>query len=140
MYLLDTDTLIYSLNGHQNVVENFKLYADSPKAISVISYGELVFGAEKSEQIAKNLAKVHRLREIFPIIELSCSIMDAFGSIKAELLRQGKSIADFDLLIGATALTSGYCVVSNNEKHFKMIPGLNLDNWIHSVDNINQDT
>ena len=70
MYLLDTDTLIYSLKGHKNVVENFRIYADAPKAISVISYGELVFGAEKSVQIAQNLAKVHRLREVFPVIDL----------------------------------------------------------------------
>ena len=98
MYLLDTDTLIYSLKGHKNVVENFRIYADAPKAISVISYGELVFGAEKSVQIAQNLAKVHRLREVFPVIDLSCSIMDTFGSIKAELERKGKTVDDFDLL------------------------------------------
>jgi tRNA(fMet)-specific endonuclease VapC len=116
------------------VVENFRIYADAPKAISVISYGELVFGAEKSAQRGNNLAKVHRLREVFPVIDLSCSIMDTFGSIKAEVERKGNSVDDFDLLIGATALTLGYCVVSNNEKYFKMISGLKLDNWTYPVD------
>ena len=134
MYLLDTDTLIYSLKGHQNVVDNLRIYADAPKAISVISYGELVFCAEKSEQIANNLAKVHRLREVFPVFELSCSIMDTFGNIKAEVERKGKTVDDFDLLIGATALTLGYCVVSNNEKHIKMISGLKMVNWTNPVD------
>ena len=134
MYLLDTDTLIYSLKGHQNVVDNLRIYADAPKAISVISYGELVFCAEKSEQIANNLAKVHRLREVFPVIDLSCSIMDTFGNIKAEVERKGKTVDDFDLLIGATALTLGYCVVSNNEKHIKMISGLKMVNWTNPVD------
>ena len=134
MYLLDTDTLIYSLKGHQNVVDNLRIYADAPKAISVISYGELVFCAEKSEQIANNLAKVHRLREVFPVIDLSCSIMDTFGNIKAEVDRKGKTVDDFDLLIGATALTLGYCVVSNNEKHIKMISGLKMVNWTNPVD------
>ena len=134
MYLLDTDTIIYSLKGHQNVVDNLRIYADAPKAISVISYGELVFCAEKSEQIANNLAKVHRLREVFPVIDLSCSIMDTFGNIKAEVERKGKTVDDFDLLIGATALTLGYCVVSNNEKHIKMISGLKMVNWTNPVD------
>ena len=134
MYLLDTDTLIYSLKGHKNVVENFRIYADAPKAISVISYGELVFGAEKSAQRGNNLAKVHRLREVFPVIDLSCSIMDTFGNIKAEVERKGKTVDDFDLLIGATALTLGYCVVSNNEKHIKMISGLKMVNWTNPVD------
>lgn len=129
MYLLDTDTIIYSLKGIPAVVENMRLHATDPKAISVITYGELIYGAEKSQQKAKNLAKVRRLREIFPVIELSCSIMDTFGNLKARLNRQGTVIDDFDLIIAATAITMGYSVVSNNEKHFSKLPDLSLENW-----------
>ena len=116
MYLLDTDTIIYSLKGIPAVVENMRAHAADPKAISVITYGELVYGAEKSQKISQNLAKVHRIREIFPVIELRCSIMDTFGSLKAELSRNGEVVDDFDLIIAATAITMGYSVVSNNEK------------------------
>lgn len=129
MFLLDTDTIIYSLKGVPEVVENFRTHATSPKAISVITYGELIYGAEKSQFRDKNLAKIHRLREIFPVVEISCAIMDTFGSLKADLSRRGKIIDDFDLLIAATALSLGYCVVSNNEKHFSNITGLKLQNW-----------
>ena len=129
MYLLDTDTIIYSLKGKPEVVENIRSHADNPKAISVITYGELVYGAQKSQHIEKNLAKIHRLREIFPVIDLSCAIMDTFGSLKAELNRKGTGVDDFDLLIAATAMTMGYCVVSNNVKHFSKIPGMQLENW-----------
>jgi tRNA(fMet)-specific endonuclease VapC len=129
MYLLDTDTIIYSLMGIPAVVENIRAHAADPKAISVITYGELVYGAEKSQKISQNLAKVHRIREIFPVIELSCSIMDTFGSLKAELGRNGEVVDDFDLIIAATAITMGYSVVSNNEKHFSKIHDLSLENW-----------
>jgi tRNA(fMet)-specific endonuclease VapC len=129
MFLLDTDTLIYSLKGKTAVVENFHLHANDPKAISVITYGEMIYGAEKSQKRAHNMARVHRLREIFPIIDISCSIMDTFGSIKAELNRNGTIVDDFDLLIATTAITLGYCVVTNNEKHFSKIPGLQFINW-----------
>lgn len=129
MYLLDTDTIIYSLKGKPEVVENIRSHADTPKAISVITYGELVYGAQKSQHIEKNSAKIHRLREIFPVIDLSCAIMDTFGSLKAELNRKGTGVDDFDLLIAATAMTMGYCVVSNNVKHFSKIPGMQLENW-----------
>ncbi|MCK5070916.1 MAG: type II toxin-antitoxin system VapC family toxin [Desulfocapsa sp.] len=129
MYLLDTDIIIYSLKGNKSVINNIQNHADSPKAISVITYGELVYGAEKSQHIATNLAKVHRLREIFPVIELSCAIMDTFASIKAELSKSGNMVGDFDLLIAATAISIGYCVVSNNEKHFIKISGLKYENW-----------
>ncbi len=46
MYLLDTDIIIYSLKGDPIVVENFKQHAADPKAVSVITYGELIFGAQ----------------------------------------------------------------------------------------------
>lgn len=129
MFLIDTDILLYSLKGYSKVVDNFKLYADAPKAISVISYGELIYGANKSEQIDNNLAKVHRLREIFPVIDVTPSVMESFGKVKARLSIDGISMADFDLLIGCTAMSLGYSVVTNNERHFKKIPNLKVVNW-----------
>lgn len=129
MYLLDTDIIIYSLKGDPVVVENIKQHAADPKAVSVITYGELVFGAQWSQRVTENLAKVHRIKEIFPLVEITPSIMETFGAIKAELRKMGTPVDDFDLLIGATAITMGYSVVTNNEKHFKKIQGLSITNW-----------
>ncbi len=130
MYLLDTDILIYALKGNAIVLDNFQRQSKMPKAISVISYGELIYGAYKSQQVSNNLAKVHRLREIFPIIESSEVVLECFGLLKAELSAQGISVADFDLIIGSTAITLGYGIVTNNEKHFSKIPGLEVSNWM----------
>ena len=63
------------------------------------------------------------------MIELSCPIMEAFAGLKAGLTRSGVIVGDFDLLIAATAMSMGYCVVSNNEKHFSRIPDLVYENW-----------
>ena len=95
----------------------------------MISYGELVFGAHCSQRVTENLAKAYRIKEIFPIIAATPAIMDIFGALKAELRRTGTPVDDFDLLIGATALTIGYCVVTNNERHYMRIPGLEVVNW-----------
>lgn len=129
MFLLDTDTLIYFLKGHEAVVENFKARSNKPKAISVITYGELVYGAHKSQRTAENLAKVRRLAELYPIIDVSRAIMDGFGEIKASLSSEGITVDDFDLQIGCTALSLNYTVVTNNQKHFQKIPGLKMENW-----------
>ncbi|NQZ11166.1 MAG: type II toxin-antitoxin system VapC family toxin [Algicola sp.] len=129
MFLLDTDIIIYSFKGVKPVVEQFRLHADAPKAISVITYGELVYGANKSAQVTKNLVKVYGLRGILPIIEVSSAIMDCFGLLKAQMSKQGITVDDFDLLIGATAIAGGYTLVTNNEKHFSKIPGLDFVNW-----------
>jgi tRNA(fMet)-specific endonuclease VapC len=129
VYLLDTDTLIYSLKGESAVLANFKKYSAEPKAVSVITYGELVFGAQGSQKITENLAKVYRLKEIFPLIDVTPAIMDIFGTLKADLRKNGTPVDDFDLLIGATAITIGYRVVTNNERHYSKIPGLTIVNW-----------
>ncbi len=129
MYLLDTDTLIYFLKGNQTVVENFKLHMDTPKAISVITYGELVYGCHKSQRPTPNLARIHRLTEIYPVIDVTRSVMDSFGDVKAERSATGKTVDDFDILIGCTALALNYSVVTNNTRHYEKIPGLRVVNW-----------
>lgn len=130
MYLLDTDTLIYSLKGEPTVLDNFRRHAAEPKAVSVITYGELVFGAQASQRVTENLAKVYRLKEIFPLVDVTPAIMDIFGVLKAELRKNGTPVDDFDLLIGATAITMGYRVVTSNERHYTKIPGLEVVNWV----------
>ena len=102
-YLIDTDILIYSLKGNETVIRNFQLKKNNPKSISVISYGELVHGAKKSKYVEKNLANVKRLIEIFPVINITPSVMDTFGELKANLEKSGNIIDDMDLLIGSTA-------------------------------------
>lgn len=62
-------------------------------------------------------------------VDVSPAIRDIFGSLKAQLYRKGTPIDDFDLMIGASALTTGYCVVSNNERHYLKIPALSVVNW-----------
>jgi tRNA(fMet)-specific endonuclease VapC len=129
MYLLDTDSLIYFLKGNEAMVGSFKAHMDTPKAISVITYGELVYGCRKSQRASTNLAKVHRLAEIYPVIDVTRSVMDSFGDIKAQLSASGNTVDDFDLLIGCTALTLNYAVVTNNTRHYEKIPGLKVVNW-----------
>lgn len=129
MYLLDTDTVIYGLKNVAKVVDHYKAKAEVPKSISVISYGELIYGAKRSGQSTRNLAVVRRVAEIFPVIDVSSAIMDVFGELKAELGSRGNTVDDFDLVIAATAISYNYCLVTNNEKHFKMVPGLKLENW-----------
>jgi tRNA(fMet)-specific endonuclease VapC len=128
-YLIDTDILIYSLKGIQNVQNNFIINKNSPKSISVITYGELIFGAKKSKNREKNLATVYRVGELFPVIDLTKGIVETFGEVKALLQKKGKTVEDFDLLIGSTALYLNYTLVTKNVKHFSMIPDLRIENW-----------
>ncbi len=128
-YLIDTDIIIDSLKNNKTVIDNFRKYRRAPKSISVISYGELIFGARNSGFVEKNLAKIFRLAEIFPIIDISPSVVETFGEVKSYLVKNGMVIDDMDLLIAATALTQNLILVTNNEKHFRRIKGLDIVNW-----------
>ncbi len=132
MYLIDTDILVFSLKGDPSVMNHLHRTAGHAKAISVVSYGELLYGAHKSARPIENLARVRRLGEVLPVIDISPAIMEAFGSLKARLETGGRRLDDFDLVIAATAITLGYRLVTNNEKHFSRIDGLPLENWVRS--------
>ena len=129
-YLIDTDIIIYSIKGNLKVQQRFREKEAIPKAISIITYGELLYGAKKSTQPEKNAAIVYRLAQIFPIVGITRSVIEAFAEIKRSLEIRGERLSDLDLLIASTALSLNYTLVTNNTQHFQRIKGLKLENWI----------
>jgi len=128
-YLIDTDIIIYSLKGN-NPVQNWMLKNQNiPKFISVITYGELIYGARKSNHVERNIATANRIAELFPVIDINKGIIEIFGEIRAKLEISGNRIEDMDLLIASTALYMNYSLVTNNKSHFRRIEDLVLEDW-----------
>ena len=128
-YLIDTDILIYSKKGNPVVNEWLQKNKNIPMSISVITLGELIYGAHKSQHPQRSMITVNHIRNIFPIIELDQGIIEVFGNIKAKQEKKGERLAGMDLLIAATALYMNMTLVTNNIKHFSKIDGLSLENW-----------
>ena len=128
-FLIDTNILIYRLKNMGNVNGNFSKYQNEPMSVSVVSYGELVYGAEKSKSVEKNLKTVNEIKEIFPISDITVNVMDVFGKIKAHVQKIGKPTDDMDLLIAATAIANDMTLVTHNTKHFENIPNLKQTDW-----------
>jgi len=55
----------------------------------------------------------------------------AAASLKTALEIKGQPIGPHDLLIAAQALTRNLILVTNNEREFKHVPGLKVENCIH---------
>ena len=125
--LIDTDIIIYSLKGNTTVQQWLFDNQHIPKAISVITYGELVFGARTSAHPEKNLATVSRIADLFPIIDVNKGIIEVFGELKAKLETCGNRIDDMDLMIASTALYMNMSLLTNNRKHFSRIEDLVLE-------------
>lgn len=128
-YLIGTNIIIYRLKNLGNVNANFLRNKDKHMSLSVVSYGELVFGAKKSKAVEKNMETVNAIKVIFPLIEITSEIMNTFGEIKAYTQKIGKTIDDMDLLIAATAITNDFTLVTHNTKHFENIPNLKIEDW-----------
>lgn len=128
-YLLDTDTCVYYLKGIETVVNAFKEVEQEELAISQITLAELQFGAFNSEQVERNLQRVDFFESSISVVLLDSAITREFAKQKAKLRKTGKSLDDFDLFIGATALVGELTLVTNNTKHFERIEGLVLQNW-----------
>ncbi|MEN8221386.1 MAG: PIN domain-containing protein [Pseudomonadota bacterium] len=71
--------------------------------MSEATFGELRFGAEKSQNKTKNLERIERFREGVPLLPVDQQVWTFFGKIKAELSKVGRIISDMDILIAATA-------------------------------------
>jgi tRNA(fMet)-specific endonuclease VapC len=128
-YLIDTDIIIYSMKDNEDVRNSFLKNEKIPKYISIITYGELLYGAKKSTTVEKNLAKVYRIKSLFPIIPVDLPIIEIFSDLKSKYEKKGIVIADFDLLLAATALTYDQTLVTNNVRHFGKIRELHIENW-----------
>ncbi|MCI0606234.1 type II toxin-antitoxin system VapC family toxin [bacterium] len=129
MYLLDTDTLIYSLKGEAAVHKNLQDHLQDPIKICVITLMELYFGAYKSSHVTANLAIVRKLENSFEILSIGKDSAESFGMLKASLQKSGTPLDDFDLAIASCALGNNLTLVTNNPKHFRRIAGLRITNW-----------
>ena len=129
-YLLDTDTCIYLRQRRpENVLRHFAKLKVGEAAISVITYGELFYGVEKNAQSNVAFDRLTELTTLLPVLPLTFESAKAYGSIRAELERTGRLIGGNDLWIAAHARAEGLTLVTNNEKEFRRVRGLKLQNW-----------
>jgi len=129
-FLLDTDIFIYIRQKRpEEVSRRFSRLHPGEAAISVITYGELLYGAVKSVRRADALARLSALIDLLPILPVEKDAAHAYSEIRAELESNGEMIGNNDLWIAAHALASGLTLVTNNEKEFRRVRGLKVQNW-----------
>ena len=130
-YMLDTDIVIYTLkNRPARVREAFKRHSGQ-MAISSVTLGELIYGAEKSSQPERNLNDIESMTARLEVLPFNESAAVHFGQIRAELARAGTPIGPYDLMIAGHARASGLILVTNNVGEFKRAPGLRIENWAY---------
>ena len=129
-YLLDTNICIYiARHRPPEVLARFRKLKPGEALISVITWGELHYGAGKSEQRDKAMRVLEEFSALVPVAPLSETVGQTYGAIRAALEAKGASIGNNDLWIAAHAKDSGLILVTNNEREFKRVSGLKVQNW-----------
>jgi len=129
-YLLDANMVIYIRQKQPAaVLRRFSELQPGEAAISVIAYGELLYGAMKSSQRESGLKQLSELSKVLPALPLPEKAAETYGFIRADLESKGEMIGNNDLWIAAHALASGLTLVTNNEKEFRRVRGLKVQNW-----------
>jgi len=129
-YLLDTDIFIFIRQRKPlDVAERFDRLHPGEAAISVITYGELLYGAAKSGRSADAFARLAAVTDLLPILPVPKGAGEVYGKIRAELESKGEMIGNNDLWIAAHAVESGLTLVTNNQGEFRRVRGLKVQNW-----------
>jgi tRNA(fMet)-specific endonuclease VapC len=128
--MLDTNICVYLRRRRPiQVAHRFASLERGEAVISAITYGELHYGAEKHVERERLLEGVMRLIELLPVEAVPALAAAVYGQIRAGLERRGEIIGTHDLWIAAHALATGLILVTNNEREFRRVPGLSVENW-----------
>ena len=129
-YLLDTNVVIYAIKNRPQSLRRKFNQLQGQMAVSAVTWGELIYGVERSAQPERNLADIESLGARIEVLPFDRIAANHFGQIRAELYRIGRPIGPYDMMIAGQARARGLVLVSNNVKEFKRVSGLMLENWV----------
>jgi len=129
-YMLDTNIVIYTIKNRPEQVRQIFQQHDGQMCISSVTLGELIYGAERSQQIERNLADIEGLVARMEVAPFDDKAAMHFGQLRAELYQIGKPIGAYDMMIAGHARAMGLTLVTNNMKEFERVAGLRLENWV----------
>lgn len=130
-YLLDTNICIYiAKKKPENVMKRFEKLDVGEIAMSIITYGELLYGAKKSQFPDQAHEKLVALTTLIPALSLNNDVAEHYSDIRANLEKMGKPIGNNDLWIAAHARALDAILVTNNLREFDRIPNLKKENWV----------
>lgn len=131
-YLLDTNICIYlTKNQNQKLKQRFENLAQGEVVMSVITFGELQFGAQKSTKCDQVLQMLNQLTLAIPVLQMTAEVSVHYGEIRAYLEKQGTPIGNNDLWIAAHARAISLVLVTNNMREFERVPSLKSENWVN---------
>jgi tRNA(fMet)-specific endonuclease VapC len=131
-YMLDTNTASAAMRGTAGLDERLQRLDPAHWCISAITRSELRYGVALRPDATKLVRYVDAFLQAATTLPWDEAAADAHGRLRASLRRAGTPIGDFDEMIAGHALSVGAVLVTDNTKHFRLVEGLPLENWIRN--------
>ena len=132
IWMLDTNILVYFMSrkpGFDRIARRMSGRSPGELRLSAITLAELRFGIERGEFRLENETALEGLLDLLQADAFPAGAALDFGKIKSALASDGVSIGPYDLLIAAHARHIGATLVTNNEREFRRVPDLTIQNW-----------
>ena len=123
--LIDTDVLIWYMRGNEKayqLIENANNFY-----ISVVTYMELVQGLRNKKELNLLRKALHGWNAQILYISEEISAKAMFY-VEQHFL--GHSLQLADALIGATAISYGFPLLTGNDKHYRVLKDLELKKFV----------
>ena len=130
-YMLDTNMVSHLIKAHPAVVRRVTTVPMASLCISAITEGELLFGLAKRPAAKQLHLAVREFLKRVDVLPWDSSVAEHYGTVRANMERQGKVLGSLDMLIGAHALNLGAVLVTNDQA-FKRVGDLQTEDWTES--------
>ena len=130
-YILDTNICIHILRENSfNILKHAKNKSSASILLSDITVAELWHGVWMSKKVKENEQLLNNFLISFTKLPFDSAHARMFGILKSEQQKKGKMLGPFDLQIAAQALEMDAILITANEKEFKQIKDLRIENWL----------
>ena len=129
-YLFDTDTISAVLGPRLDlwVARRLAAVPANDQYTSAITFAELLFGALRRGR-DDLVERIQLIAETIPVLPFHEAAAQRYAELRAELERRGEPLAEPDMRMAAIALAFDLVLVTGNERHFRRVPGLMVENW-----------
>jgi tRNA(fMet)-specific endonuclease VapC len=129
--LLDTSICVELIRGRSaELTARLKRRTIGSVGISSITLAELQYGVAKSSDPPRNTIALAHVVAPLVVLPFDDQAAAVYGQMRADLERLGQRIGSLDMLIAAHALALGVTLVTNNQREFRRVPGLKVENWL----------
>jgi len=133
LYMLDTNAVSAVMRGNPLMDERLLQLDPADWCISAVTHSEICYGLSLRPEATTLIRAADAFLAVATTLAWDATAAAAHGRLRAQLRQAGTPIGDFDEMIAAHALSVGAVLVTGNERHFRRISGLAVENWIRDT-------